>query len=96
MGKLLRRDFIMRSTQVLSVAALIPITAKAQQQCVEVSSEELRESLNYQDPGPDPKKHCKDCGFFQLDRAPCGQCQIMTGPVNASAYCDSWSVRSAQ
>jgi hypothetical protein len=95
MRKVLRRDFIIRGTQVLSAFTLVPLTAKAQQ-CVDVSSEELRESLNYQDPGPDPKKHCKDCGFFQLESAPCGQCMIMTGPVSSSAYCESWSTRSAE
>ena len=95
MGKVLRREFIFKGTQLLSAFTLIPAVAKAQQ-CVETSSEELRESLNYQDPGPDPNKHCEDCGFFQLDKAPCGQCMIMTGPVAASAYCESWSTRSGE
>jgi hypothetical protein len=90
MGKLLRRHFLIRSTQALSAVTLIPIVAKAEQ-CVEVESEELRESLNYQDPGPDPQRHCKDCGFFELKSAPCGYCMIMTGPVSSSAYCESWS-----
>ena len=90
MGKLLRRHFLIKSTQVLSAATLIPVVAKAQQ-CVDVQSEELRESLNYQDPGPDPQQQCKACGFFEMKSAPCGYCMIMTGPVNASAHCESWS-----
>jgi len=90
MGNLLRRHFLIKGTQVLSALTLIPVVAKAQQ-CVEGSSEELRESLNYQDPGSDPEQHCKDCGFFELKSAPCGYCVIMTGPVNSSGHCESWS-----
>lgn len=90
MGKVLRRHFLIRGTQMLSAVTLVPVIARAQQ-CVELASEELRESLNYQDPGPEPNMQCKDCGFFEMKNAPCGYCQIMTGPVSATAHCDSWS-----
>ncbi len=91
MRKLLRRQFLIKGTQALSAVTLIPVAAKSAQQCVELESEELRDSLNYQDPAPDPKQQCKDCGFFELKAAPCGYCMIMTGPVNSSAHCESWS-----
>jgi hypothetical protein len=93
MGKLLRREVILRGVQAVSVFTLLPLTTRAAEQCVDASSESLRESLHYQDPGPDQARHCKDCGFFAMEQAPCGPCQIMTGPVSANAHCDSWSER---
>lgn len=96
MGKLLRREVILRGVRMVSALSLLPLTVKAAEQCVEPSSESLRESLHYQDPGADPAKHCKDCGFFSLEQAPCGNCQIMSGPVSANAHCDSWSQKGGQ
>jgi hypothetical protein len=96
MGKLLRREVILRGVQVVSAFSLLPLAAKAAGQCVEPSSESLRESLHYKDPGDDPARHCKDCGFFNVEAAPCGNCMIMSGPVSANAYCDSWSQKGGQ
>ena len=96
MGKLLRREVILRGVQVVSAFSLLPLAARADQQCVEPSSDSLRESLHYQDPGPEPARHCKDCGFFELQENPCGHCMIMSGPVSANAYCDSWSEKGKQ
>lgn len=93
MGKLPRREVILRGVRVVSALSLLPLAVKAAEQCVDPSSESLRESLNYQDPGEDPAQHCQDCGFFSLEEDPCGNCQIMSGPVSRNAHCDSWSER---
>lgn len=92
MEKIRRRDVVLRGAQAVTVFSLLPLAARAQQ-CVEPSSESLRESLNYQDPSPDPAQPCQGCGFFELKAGTCGHCQIMSGPVNASAHCDSWSTK---
>lgn len=92
MEKVPRRELIRGG---LAMLCALPVMGTARAgQCVQESSEPLRESLNYQDPGPDPQQHCRDCGFFDAANATqqgCGHCMIMTGPVAASAWCESWS-----
>lgn len=99
MEKLPRRAVIRRGLQVISAFSLLPLVAgraKAAESCVEVSSESLRNSLNYSDPAPNPETPCKGCGFFTADgeKPSCGHCVIMSGPVSATAWCESWSAKS--
>jgi hypothetical protein len=83
-----------RGVQFVSAFSLLPLVARASS-CVEPSSESLRDSMHYIDPSADSAKQCKDCGFFTAEKeSTCGQCVIMSGPVNAPAYCDSWSEKS--
>lgn len=96
MEKLPRRTVLIRSAQIVSAFALAPLANRAhgaELACVEHASESLRESMNYADPSPDPAQKCGACGFFD-NKAACGYCQIMTGPVSATAHCDSWSAKS--
>ena len=43
------------------------------------------------EPSPNPEQPCAKCSFFTPDKAPCGNCMIMTGPVSSNGHCDSWS-----
>jgi len=98
MKKTTRRDIIACGIKLVAVAPLLPVAGRvhaAEPACVMVDSEPLRESLSYMDPSPDPARPCRDCGFFKPEgNAGCGYCDIMTGPVNGTANCESWSERS--
>jgi hypothetical protein len=93
-----RRGLLRRGLQIASAAAavgLLPYAVRAADKCEDPASESLRNSLHYTDNAADPKKACQLCGFFnaQDDKRPCGNCMIMTGPVNAKGHCDSWSAK---
>lgn len=91
-----RRDLLRRGLQITSAAAavcLLPHRARAADKCEEPASESLRSSLHYTDNAADPKQACQLCGFFSGDKPPCGNCMIMSGPVNAKGHCDSWSAK---
>jgi hypothetical protein len=64
--------------------------------CDDPSSESLRSSLHYAEPGPDAAHMCHDCAFFSADNKSqtCGHCTIMNGPVSPQGHCDSWSAKS--
>lgn len=95
MEKTTRRAVLLRGIKVVSALAVLPVAARvhaAEPACVEIASEPLRESLNYADPSPYPEKTCDNCGFFRPNGdASCGRCDIMTGPTNGTAWCESWS-----
>jgi hypothetical protein len=95
-----RRAFLKWSGKVgatIPLAGLVASNVDASPACVEIDSEPLRTSLNYADPSPHKDKRCGLCGFFDrsvqisANTPGCGHCQIMTGPVNASAYCDAFA-----
>ena len=98
MEKPTRREVLLRGVSFVSAVSLLPLAGRAQSAepaCVRVDSEPLRESLSYADPSPDPAISCRNCGFFTAKGAAgCGDCMIMSGPVNATAHCESWSKRS--
>ncbi|HEY4368942.1 MAG TPA: high-potential iron-sulfur protein [Steroidobacteraceae bacterium] len=88
---------ILRAVQLVSAIAVLPAVAAraaAAESCVDPSSEALRESLNYKAHTPDAAQPCHGCGFFTADKASCGNCTIMSGPVDADGHCDSWSAKS--
>src|SRR5690606_5426868 len=95
MGILRRRRFLFRGMQLISAAAILPGLRAEGQTCVDPASESLRRSLQYQDPAQDPTRTCFECAFFTEDKddgtESCGKCLIVSGPVNASAWCESWS-----
>ena len=99
MKELDRRSFILRAAGIAAAVAtaprLIPL-AHAEESCVDPASEALRVSMNYVAKAADPAQSCASCGFFAADAASpgCGGCEIMSGPVDAAAHCDSWSPKS--
>lgn len=98
MQVLSRRTVIGGAIKVVFGLAAVPALvsrASAQSACVEESSASLRESMRYVDPAPDSGASCGKCAFFtDMNAKTCGPCTIMSGPVSASAHCDSWSARS--
>jgi hypothetical protein len=94
-----RRLLLRRALQLaLGVASLprIVSAAAAAQSCVDPQSESLRASLHYASVSTVANQSCSGCGFFTADsgRAGCGNCVMMSGPVDATGHCDSWSARS--
>lgn len=80
------------ATAAVLAPALVPL-ARAAESCVDPASESLRSSLNYAAVAADPAKACGGCAFFKAEAAgtACGACEIMSGPVERSGTCDSWS-----
>ena len=70
--------------------------ARAAGSCVQPDSEALRASVNYVQASPDPTTACARCAFFTADAAggACGNSQILSGPVDATGHCDSFSAPS--
>jgi len=94
-----RRALLRRTVHILAVAAGLAAAAprsRAAERCENADSESLRDSLHYTDNFKDPAQACRMCGFFtaQDEKPPCGDCMILSGPVNAQGHCDSWSAKS--
>ena len=60
-----------------------------------VAENSLRKAGHYEEKAPDPTKTCAGCGFFTVEKAPCGKCEIFQGPVNSGGHCDSWAAKAA-
>lgn len=96
MNDIARRSFLRKTAQIAAsmviAPQLIPL-ARAAESCADPASESLRVSMNYVAKAADPAQSCESCGFFAQDAAApaCGNCDIMSGPVDAAAHCDSWS-----
>ena len=54
----------------------------------------MRRSLQYADPSTDAAKRCELCAFFTGTKGGCGSCQILSGPVSATAVCASYAPRA--
>lgn len=94
-----RRVLLRRALQLSLGVATLPrllSAAAAADSCVDPQSESLRASLHYANPSAVANQSCSGCGFFTGDsaRPACGSCVIMSGPVDATGRCDSWSARS--
>ena len=92
-----RRLLLRRALQLTTALAAAPAfmrAAAAANSCVDPQSESLRSSLHYASTSPDPKQTCGACGFFTAAQGGCGNCVIMSGPVDAPGHCDSWSAKS--
>lgn len=95
MQKLSRRVILRKGLQVLSIAAIVPLTARPAiaASCSDPASESLRASLNYKEESPSAAQTCSACAFFTTAGS-CGNCSIMSDKVNPKGHCDSWSARS--
>lgn len=94
-----RRLLLRRALQFTLGVATMPrllSAAAAAESCVDPQSESLRASLHYASVSAVANQSCSGCGFFTGDsaRPGCGSCVIMSGPVDATGRCDSWSARS--
>lgn len=92
-----RRLLLRRALQLTTALAAAPAlvrTAQAAESCVDPQSESLRSSLHYASVSPVTGQNCGACGFFTAAQGGCGNCVIMSGPVDATGHCDSWSAKS--
>ena len=92
-----RRRLMRRALQFTTVIAAAPAlmrAARAADSCVDPQSESLRSSLHYASVSPAANQNCGACGFFTAAQGGCGNCVIMSGPVDATGHCDSWSAKS--
>jgi len=97
MKKPTRREVLLRGASFVTAVSLLTLatrTTAAESACVQIDSQPLREALSYADPSPDAAQTCRNCSFFTVKAgSSCGPCVIMSGPVNATAHCESWSKR---
>lgn len=86
---------LLHSIAVLVISPACARIAIAAESCADPGSESLRSSLNYSSPSADPSKACGGCGFYTSDESKqgCGNCVIMSGPVDETGVCDSWAMR---
>jgi hypothetical protein len=91
MAGMTRRRLLMGALP-LGISGLA-LAARAAGSCVQPESEALRTSVNYVESAADPAAACARCAFFTADPAggACGSCQILSGPVDATGHCDSFS-----
>jgi High potential iron-sulfur protein len=93
-----RRVLLRRILQFTASCALAPVAleaARAAGTCVDPASETLRTSLHYSNPSAKSGEICSGCAFFSAagSGSTCGNCQIMSGPVDAGGHCDSWAAK---
>lgn len=94
-----RRKILRQALQLTTALVAVPRIAGAAASpasCVDPQSESLRASLHYASASPVPDQPCSACGFYTASDAKnrCGNCVMMSGPVDATGHCDSWSPRS--
>jgi hypothetical protein len=99
MANISRRWILRRALQATAAVTLLPSAvraADATHSCVDAQSESLRGSLHYASVSTVANQSCSGCGFFTpaSDKSGCGNCVMMSGPVDATGRCDSWSARS--
>jgi hypothetical protein len=94
MPTLSRRELLLRAVPAGLAGFGLARAARAASACVQPESEALRASLNYVVTAADPAASCARCAFFTADAGNgggCGGCQILSGPVDATGHCDSFS-----
>jgi hypothetical protein len=95
--ELARRNIVRLGIQIISLCVfpMGVVQADGTDTCTDSASEGLRNSMHYTGAGPDPRQTCSGCAFFNQDGAkqPCGQCVILSSPVNPKGHCDSWSAK---
>ena len=87
---------LLRAASATGASVLMASVARGGSDCATPESESLRHSLNYVVPSPDPKQQCHLCSFFTASdqAAGCGQCIILSTPVDATGHCSSWASRA--
>jgi hypothetical protein len=93
MARLTRRRLLLNAVPLGVAGLALARGAGAAGACVQPASEALRASLNYVGAAPDPASACAHCAFFTAAAAgdACGECTIMSGSVDATGHCDSFS-----
>ena len=93
MTGLTRRQLLLRVVPLGVAGIALARTARAADACVQPDSESLRVSLNYVTTAADASAACAHCAYFTAGPAGagCGACQILSGPVDATGHCDSFS-----
>jgi hypothetical protein len=93
MARMTRRLLLHRALSLGLAAGVLPRAGHVAEACIEPASEALRASINYVGASADPATACARCAFFTADAAGsgCGNCQILSGPVDATGHCDSFS-----
>lgn len=96
--RLSRREVLQRGVAITAgIAAsqcLVSAAGAAGAGCADPASESLRESLHYAVGAAGDSQRCSACAFFSApDGKGCGNCQILSGPADATGHCDSWSAR---
>jgi len=94
-----RRKLLRQALQLTTALVAVPRIAGAAASaasCVDPQSESLRGSLHYASASPVADQTCAGCGFYTASdiKSGCGNCVMMSGPVDATGHCDSWSPRS--
>jgi hypothetical protein len=86
--------------QFVAASALTPLMnrpANGADICVDSASDSLRMSLNYKLLAAAAQDTCSVCAFFTGKNggggSSCGNCAIMSGPVDARGHCDSWAAK---
>jgi hypothetical protein len=93
MSGLSRRRLLFHAVPIGLAGLAFARPARAAGSCVQPDSESLRASLNYVTTAADASAACAHCAYFAADPAGagCGACQILSGPVDATGHCDSFS-----
>ncbi len=93
MTGLTRRQLLLRAVPLGMAGIAFARAARAADACVQPESESLRASLNYVSSSANASATCAHCAYFARDPAgdACGACQILSGPVDAAGYCESFS-----
>jgi hypothetical protein len=93
-----RRRFLVCS---LTLPAAVFVASTATGQCVDPdelsdSAQGMRETVEYTDESPDPKRICNGCAYFKPVKADaaCAHCEVLGSPVSAKGHCESWTKRS--
>jgi len=57
------------------------------------SDKAVRDALKYVDASADPAKKCSDCLQYEpnADKASCGACKVVKGPIHPDGTCASWA-----
>jgi hypothetical protein len=92
MTRLTRRQLLLNAVPLGVAGIAFGRAARAADACVQPDSEALRASLNYVSAAADPAAACAHCAFFTADAGgACGSCKILSGAVDATGHCDSFS-----
>lgn len=94
---LLRRSAILPGLSLGLLSACSDDTANAcfDAQYLGAGETQMRKTLEYVDLSAKPATRCANCQFLRKpERAGCGDCEILDGPVSAAGFCTSWAARS--
>jgi hypothetical protein len=98
-----RRELLYRSALVpvaLSPIALLQgcadeaIATCADPETLTRGEAHMRKTLEYSVVSGDDSQTCATCQFFRAaSGSACGECEILSGPVDTAGYCTSWALK---